>query len=260
MVRMTESENNIVNLGRWFQYYAFDTIGIITVSSQPKKRQAQANWMMQMSQTFGFLESGHDVGDSIAALDDANSYATIVGLFPWFHTLTSKLFKWPMLMVPALASLVNMIDETVYSYQKDYEKTKLNEQGQQNFIAKLVSMQRDNAKLTTNEIKESGMANIFAGSDTTSITLSAILYELCAHLDVLEKLRVEFLEAKSQDRLSSPITFKEGNALPYFQAIINEALRLHSATGFTMPRIVPQGGTTISGYHFPAGVSALESS
>jgi len=41
--------------------------------------------------------------------------------------------------------------------------------------------------------------------------------------------------------------------LPYLDAVINEGLRLHSTSAMGLPRVVPEGGFTISGRHFRAG-------
>lgn len=36
-------------------------------------------------------------------------------------------------------------------------------------------------------------------------------------------------------------------------AVINEAMRIHPATGFMLERIVPAGGTELCGTHLPEG-------
>jgi len=41
----------------------------------------------------------------------------------------------------------------------------------------------------------------------------------------------------------------------YLQAVIKEALRLHSAFAVILGREVPIGGTEIAGMYFPKGVS-----
>jgi benzoate 4-monooxygenase len=41
--------------------------------------------------------------------------------------------------------------------------------------------------------------------------------------------------------------------LPYLDACINEALRIHSTSALGLPRSVPEGGLTIRGQFFPQG-------
>ena len=41
--------------------------------------------------------------------------------------------------------------------------------------------------------------------------------------------------------------------LPYLDACINEALRIHSTSALGLPRIVPEGGLDIAGKYFPEG-------
>ena len=53
------------------------------------------------------------------------------------------------------------------------------------------------------------------------------------------------------------IPFKDTQSMPYLQACIKESLRLHPATGLPLARVVPDGGATISGTFFPAGVSVV---
>jgi hypothetical protein len=43
--------------------------------------------------------------------------------------------------------------------------------------------------------------------------------------------------------------------MPYLQAVIKEALRVHPATGLPLEQVVPEGGTPLCGRFFPQGVS-----
>ncbi len=45
--------------------------------------------------------------------------------------------------------------------------------------------------------------------------------------------------------------------MPYFQAVIQEGLRMHPAAAFPLVRVVPKGGAQIAGKYFPEGVSSL---
>lgn len=41
--------------------------------------------------------------------------------------------------------------------------------------------------------------------------------------------------------------------LPYLEAVINEALRIHSTSAIGLPRLVPEGGLNVLGKYFPEG-------
>jgi hypothetical protein len=73
----------------------------------------------------------------------------------------------------------------------------------------------------------------------------------------MRKLRQELDEATAGCKISDPITFQEAQTLPYLQATIKEGLRIHPATGFTMPRVVPKGGREMMGRFFPEGVGFI---
>ena len=51
----------------------------------------------------------------------------------------------------------------------------------------------------------------------------------------------------------TPIAFAESNQMPYLQACMKEAMRLHPAVGMLLERFVPEGGVTIAGKYLSAG-------
>jgi cytochrome P450 len=108
-----------------------------------------------------------------------------------------------------------------------------------------------------NGVLSMAASNIFAGSDTTGISIGAVLYNLCKNPDCKEKLVREIKDAIQHEGLSwtENMPLKIGHAMPYLQACIYEALRLHPAVGMSLPRVVPQEGFEIDGTFIPAGVS-----
>jgi cytochrome P450 len=68
-------------------------------------------------------------------------------------------------------------------------------------------------------------------------TLSSAVYELLAHPDELGKLREE-LERAIPDTDTIP-SFSQVDGLPYFNAIVQEVVRLHPGVMNRQPRISP---------------------
>lgn len=93
----------------------------------------------------------------------------------------------------------------------------------------------------------------FAGADTTAIAINSILYHLMRHPVAYDKLTAEIDAAVTDGTISMPVAYGEAIKLPYLKACISEGMRLHPSVGLTMPRLVPAGGATISGFRFAAG-------
>ena len=98
-------------------------------------------------------------------------------------------------------------------------------------------------------------SNIFAGSDTTAISTRAILYHLLKNPACKTKLVAELDAAKKEGKLTLPVSLAQADRLPYLQAVMYEALRLHPAVGMSLPRISPSSGATIAGRFIPAGTT-----
>lgn len=90
-----------------------------------------------------------------------------------------------------------------------------------------------------------------AGADTTSSSLVHILYRLARHKDIQDRAYQEILRERVPE--SSPSTSQETQfaswvetaKLPYLEALIREALRLHPPAPTGLPRLSPAEGFTI---------------
>ena len=98
-------------------------------------------------------------------------------------------------------------------------------------------------------------SNIFAGSDTTAISTRAIIYHLLKNPSCKAKLVAELDAARQAGELSFPVSLAQADSLPYLQAVMYEALRLHPAVGMSLPRVSPSTGATIAGKFIPAGTT-----
>lgn len=97
----------------------------------------------------------------------------------------------------------------------------------------------------------------FAGSETTAISLGAVFYFLLRHPAALARLRTELDDAARAgafaDGFTGLVTWHEAQRLPYLDACIKEAFRLHPAAGLPLERIVPPAGADIAGRRVPGG-------
>jgi cytochrome P450 len=131
------------------------------------------------------------------------------------------------------------------------------QRGTMDFLSKFVQKHSaDPSVFTTYHVLSGCVSNMVAGSDTTFISLSAILYYVLHNPGVLRRLRDEVDRHCPQNRASPHVTFAQSQSMPYLQAVIKEALRMHPATGLPLERVVPEGGGTISGVFFPEGASS----
>ncbi|KFY65399.1 hypothetical protein V496_02591 [Pseudogymnoascus sp. VKM F-4515 (FW-2607)] len=230
-----------IDMAHWMQCYAFDVIGEITVGKR-----------------FGFLDQGDDIDSIMAAISQYLSYAAIVGVYSEFHRFAAKLISLlPQKQGGGMAAMIKFANEQLEhrlsTTAVDAADNKhLNPKG--DFLSRMLNLHHQNPeKITLKDIFVTCITNIGAGSDTTSISLSSVFYHLCKYPEVAQKLRVEIDEKAAAGELDDPITFKQAQSMPYLQAVLKEALRVHPATGLPLGRVVPIGGAIIAGRVFPAG-------
>lgn len=234
-----------VDLAHWFQCYAFDVIGEITYSER-----------------FGFLDNGDDIAGTIAALDKSMPYSTLVGIFPKLHPILYAIMEKIPGSGPAgrtylMGFVQRKIEERNRSRKQGsghYQASTSNDAvTPQDFLDKMMEAKEQNPKkVTPYHVFMMGLSNIIAGSDTTAVSLSSIVYYLITSPNALPRLRQELAEHGVWNRR---ITFKESQEMPYLQAVIKEGLRMHPATGLPLWRVVPEGGVKIGEHWFPPGTN-----
>jgi hypothetical protein len=226
------SSGKTVDFQHWLQCYAFDVIGEITFANR-----------------FGFLDMGEDKGGVFKAIDERGIYSTFVGIFPWIHQ-----YLYPLLPKTGGHGYVfNYTLKQIEDRQRSLkDPSNSGREGPPDIMTKiLMAHEAEPEKYTRMDIITMCQSNIGAGSDTTAITLSSIFYNLLKYPQTWQRLQQEIDTATAEGKVSDPVTFKEAQELPYLQAVIKEALRIHPATGLPMQRIVPPEGTTIAGRFIP---------
>ncbi|KAI0537722.1 cytochrome P450 [Xylaria digitata] len=243
LAEMSEA-GTAVDMGHWMQCYAFDVIGQITYGKR-----------------IGFLDRGDDVQGIMQAIETQLVYGTLVGIYAGLHRLAFAAANFlagekgagrEFIVKISKARIAEEQERRKGMSRNENEKTEII--GAEPFVSKfLAKNEQDPEKFSMSHVLAGCTANMVAGSDTTSITLSAILYYLLRHPDCMRKLRSEIEEFRAAGLVSDSFGFKETQQMPYLQAVIKETLRVHPATGLPIERVVPEGGATVCGRFFPAG-------
>lgn len=123
------------------------------------------------------------------------------------------------------------------------------------FLSAFLQAKKDYPELVSDrQVLSYSNSNIFAGSDTTAISLRSILYYMLKNPDILKKVVAEVDNTVGdRDCNQYPISYAESNRMPYFQAVLKEAMRMHPAVGLLLERTVPANGVTIAGKWLPGG-------
>ncbi|KAM0283725.1 hypothetical protein ACHAQH_002314 [Verticillium albo-atrum] len=229
----------LADMGHWFQCFAFDVIGLITYSRR-----------------FGFLDRGDDIGDIIRTIDNEMVYFVVTGVYDVLHKL---LFPIRNRIAGSKGTgrtyLMNFTKERIAEHQSRPPAVSTEQaeaaKAPMDFLSKFFQKHgQDPTRFTMYHVLAGCASNIVAGSDTTATSLSGILYHLLKEPTTLARLRTEIDESSDGSR---HVSWTHSQKMPYLQAVIKEALRLHTAVALPMERVVPEGGVAIGDHFFPDG-------
>lgn len=236
------------DFAKWLQFYAFDVIGEMTYSKR-----------------HGFIEENQDVDGIISYLGKLFDYVAPVGQIP---ILDLFFLKNPLYL---LAAKYGIIDATfpvakfaAQRVQERYPKKDGNgilpitdaevktDKSQSDLLSKFIQAKHDRPEFMTDQlVMTMAVSMAFAGSETTAISLSAVFYYLLKNVRCMQKLMQE-IEGKEregyfEDEEKGLVSWTESQGLPYLDACIKEAFRLHPAGGLPLERVVPEQGMEIAG-------------
>jgi hypothetical protein len=230
-----------VNTATLLAHYAFDAMGVINVS-----------------EPFGFLKTGTDIGDAIGGIDLANIYFSVVAQAPWMHAFLlgngvaqSIMEKQNPVLNLALKMMEDRLPNKKQTAPASGEKL--------DFLGRLLevnqSAKTSNAQLSHDQILSLVLANTMAGYATVAITLRSIVYNLARNRQAYVRLQRELDDSWASGALPQPPNYKVAEAakLPYLDAVITEALRIHPVLGLILEREVPDGGVVLAGQQIPQG-------
>jgi hypothetical protein len=214
-----------IHLDKWINYLAFDIVGEAT-----------------FSRSFGFLQAGHDIDDSISNQFKLRLYIAIVGHYNFMH---DYLLANPLIAYFNLQPSMHIFDTCLAAV----EARSKNSDTRNDMIEQWQQQRRNHPdRMAENEILAAAVANMGAGADTVSTILQAVFYYLLRDRESLQLLVEEIDNAT----LSDIPSYAEVRELPVLAACLKEAYRMHTPVGFGIPRI--SDGATVCGRYFPKGV------
>lgn len=121
--------------------------------------------------------------------------------------------------------------------------------GSKNMFANIVAESEKGEKLDDRTVECEALAMFVAGTDTTAISLTYLIWAVLARPELRRKIEEEVggLRPDFQDQ--------DVEKLSLLNATIEETLRLYGAAPGMLPRTVPNGGVDVGGYYLPQGAT-----
>lgn len=122
--------------------------------------------------------------------------------------------------------------------------------GPQNLFGQMEAAgEKDDGSITDEDIRAEAGNLIIAGSDTTAVTLTYLVWAVLKQPALQRELEAEISGLSNALRLEELI-----NDAPLLNSVIEETLRLYGAAPGALPRSVPKEGAEFGGYRIPGGV------
>ncbi|KFG86111.1 putative cytochrome P450 [Metarhizium anisopliae] len=199
--------------------------------------------MKEDMQTRGFVDKNQYIRD----LEEVGVLSAVRIAFPRVIAFARK-YPLPIFQknVEQARRILGYAEQSLQRYQSLIDQSP--EVPKQIFVTKMFKA-REDEKLSFSEIVINAQGLIVAGSDTTSNSLTYLLWSVCRRPELRDAL------VKELRTLPDDFTEHDLRELPLLGQCVEETLRLYSAAPALLPREVPQGGVQLGGYWLPGGTT-----
>ncbi|KAL5333391.1 cytochrome P450 [Aspergillus crustosus] len=211
-------------------------------------------WTLMAMDTIGELSFGESFG--LVEAGKKNQYATDIASAAHFHPIRTT---FPTLIRMAAYLPLPMFTEVGQAVQRigAYARTLISRYKQ------LLALDPDNPKkmlftdllkaekqeISEMELTFESQSYITAGTDTTAVTLTYIVYAVSRDSSIRDRLLAEL------QTVPDNLVHEDVKNLPYLNQVIDEGLRVYGAAPGALPRVVPAGGASLVGHQLPAGLT-----
>jgi cytochrome P450 len=143
------------------------------------------------------------------------------------------------------SQLLREYGEKAVAASKNSTQTKTNV-----FKTMFAEADKDESALTDEDVAVEAGNLLVAGTDTTAITLTYLVWAVAQRPELQDALVTELINL-AENELNDARLAK----LPLLNAVINETLRLYGAAPASLCRTVPSGGTELCNFPLPEGLT-----
>jgi cytochrome P450 len=227
-----EHGHTVVNIADWFNFLTFDIGGTLSFGEPfDSVKNGYAHPWVDISCNFG---------KGIALMASINFFS-------------------PLNKVLKLAMPKKIMEKMQYHKELAHEKFEQrlamkDKSKAQDYVGSIIAYNKEKGeiRIPKEEIEANMTVLIFAGSDTTSTAMAAILTQLLQNREALTKVQEE---VQSSFQSEGDISVANTTHLAYLNAVIQEGIRMGPPAAVSIPRVIPAEGALIAGKLVPAGVS-----
>ncbi|KAG2099809.1 cytochrome P450 [Suillus discolor] len=211
-IESSKDGDAVIEVQNWMNHISLDTVGIAGFSHDFGSLDGTPSSVTEVFDTFGSNQQASAVNEIFILL------ASVFPIILKIPTKRQNLFK-------KLAVTIEQISNKLLIRSRREKDLNIGERGEENSIMGLLIKsegQDTELHMSEEEVMAQMKVLLFAGYETTSISLTWALIELSRHPDVQTRLREELLvfgPDPTYDQLKAN--------LPYLDAIVHEILRLH---------------------------------
>ncbi|KAI0121149.1 cytochrome P450, partial [Xylariales sp. AK1849] len=218
-----DAEGGVADVMKWWTLMATDVIAHLS-----------------FGESFDMVGLGQQT-PYITALQSALLGAGIRDELPWLYAIA----RW----IPVeRIQQVMWADEIIFEHGGKAVTNLRQNRGSQNLFSQMLAESESQEKQSLSDLSVRLEASnlIVAGSDTTAMTLTYLVWAVLKRPDLQSRVEEEVA------KLNSAFGDAELEGLPLLNAVIDETLRLYCAVPGSLPRAVPKGGATLGGHFIPA--------
>lgn len=232
-VKQELDERGKADVTKWFSYMTCDVLGLVA-----------------FDENFGMIRIARKPG----LVEDIETSIILVGLkleLPWAWTIV----EWLAPLVPAFRRFLGLFERFEQYADIAVANTKLaSESERRTMFSKMVN--EGGQQLQEYVIKQEAVNIIIAGTDTTAMTLTCLVYAVFAdNRGEIKQRSLEELKTCGDQPTCAELQGKQ-----YLNNVVDETLRLYSPIGGSLPRVPPSEGAVLGQYYIPADTLVMTQS